>query len=238
MDKYFDTVYFRDEFGERSYPQKLCDHLIARLINPHFKRDTTCMHLLDIGHGKGSHLFGFLRRGFEVSGLDKRIYFQQDVENIELKQCDIEKENFPFPKSCFDIAFSKSVLEHIANSDHFLAEIYRILKPGGIAIVMTPDWGSQYKSFWNDHTHVKAWTRKGLQNALDIHGFDNTECTLFRQLPVLWRFPFLTLLSDITALLPESFKWKDKEERLFRKWIRFSKEKMLLAKAVKPFNNS
>ena len=98
---------------------------------------------------------------------------------------------------------------------------------------MCPDWGSQYKVFWDDYTHVKAWTRKGLQDALVMHGFNDVNVSLFRQLPITWRFPILNILCAITSVLPESFKWKDKEEKLFRTWIRFSKEKMLLATGTK-----
>lgn len=36
-------------------------------------------------------------------------------------------------------------------------------------------------------------------------------------------------LTKVIALLPDSLKWKDKEEKQFRCLIRFSKEYMLLA---------
>ena len=69
--------------------------------------------------------------------------------------------------------FSKSVIEHVENADNILSETYRVLKQNGIIIFLTPDWGTQYKVFWDDYTHVKAWTRKALQNALLIHNFNN-----------------------------------------------------------------
>ena len=108
-----------------------------------------------------------------------------------------------------------------------------MLKIGGIAIIMTPDWGSCYKDFWNDHTHVKPWTRKSLQNVMRIKGFNQVQCEYFRQLPILWKHPCLNYLCDIVSLLPDSLKWKDNKEEQHRKFIRFSKEKMLLAVGVK-----
>jgi len=110
----------------------------------------------------------------------------------------------------------------------------RVLKPGGLAILLTPDWRSQAAFFWDNYTNVKPWTRKGLQNALKLFGFEEVECILFRQLPWVWKYPFLEKLCDLIALLPDSWKWRDKEEKEFREWIRFSKEKMLPAKSIKP----
>ena len=72
---------------------------------------------------------------------------------------------------------------------------------------------------------LKTWTRKGLQDALWMKNFKDVDCRLFRQLPILWKYPILNILADITSLLPENLKWKDKEEKIFREWIRFSKEK-------------
>ena len=93
---------------------------------------------------------------------------------------------------------------------------------------MTPDWGTQYKTFWDDYTHVQAWTRKSLQNCMKMHNFEEVGCSLMRQLPILWKYPSLNLLSDIVSFLPERFKWKDKNEEIFNTFIRFSKEKMLV----------
>ena len=233
MGSYLKTFYFRDEYDENAYPQKLCDYLIRTIIKPYYN-DITNKTFLDIGSGKGNHLVGFSRHGLKVFGLDKRNECIKVLNQFDIRKCDIEKEVFPFEENSMDLAYSKSVLEHVVNVDNFLSETYRVLKPGGLAILMCPDWETQYKIFWDDYTHVKAWTRKGLQNAMKIHNFTEVKCTLFRQLPILWKYAFLSVLSDFTALLPESFKWRDKEKRNFREWIRFSKEKMLLATAVKP----
>jgi 2-polyprenyl-3-methyl-5-hydroxy-6-metoxy-1,4-benzoquinol methylase len=233
MSNYLETIYFRDEYSEGKYPQKLCDYLLDSIIKPYFDGEVEGKSLVDVGSGKGNHLVGFGRRGLEVSGIDKRSECIDVLKDFDIRDSDIEHDKFPFDENSVDIVFSKSVLEHVSNADNFLSEIFRILKPGGLAVLMTPDWGTQHKIFWDDYTHVKAWTRKGLQNALKMHNFNQVECSLFRQLPLIWKYPKLNILCDITSILPESFKWKDKEESEFREWIRFSKEKMLLAKGVK-----
>jgi SAM-dependent methyltransferase len=234
VGNFLKTVYHRDEAHENAYPQKLVDQIIKTIIEPFFT-EAKGKKVLDIGSGSGMHLVGFRRRGFDVYGLDKRDECVQVLDDFDIRSCDVETEPFPFESNSFDIAYSMSVIEHITDTSKFITEVIRILKPGGLAIIMCPDWVShRYKSYWDDYTHVRVWTRKSLQNALVWHGFNSVECVLFRQLPILWKYPFLSFLSDLTSLLPESFKWKDKQEMDHRAWIRFSKEKMLLATASKP----
>ena len=220
MNKYLETIYFRDEQKENDYPQKLCDYLIKNFIGW-----TIGKSLLDVGSGKGNHLKAFSRRGLETKGVD----FKPECLSNNIYECNLEMEQLPFGDNTFDIVFSKSVLEHVVNANNFLSESLRVLKRGGIAILMTPDWNTQHEMFWDDYTHVKAWTRKSLQNAMRINGFDEVESILFRQLPILWKYPCLKILCYLTSLLPRSLKWKGKEEKFDNKWIRFSKEKMILA---------
>lgn len=233
MPNYLETHYFRDEYSETAYPQRLCDFIVSRHIRPHVG-NVEQKTILDVGCGKGNHLVAFARRGLVALGLDKRKECLEALDQFDIRECDLERDPFPFDTGSLDIVFSKSVIEHVEHADNFLKETHRVLKPGGLAILMTPDWKTQAHMFWDDYTHVKPWTRKGLQNALKIHGFEKVESVLFRQLPLLWKYPVLERVADVIALAPESWKWRDRDESAFREWIRFSKEKMLLATAVKP----
>ncbi len=231
MTGYLETHYKASEAGVKDYPQLLCDHInrefFASLGPLHGKR------LLDIGSGKGNHLLGFSRAGIQVTGVDKRSECVSVSKDLTIVQCDIESEPLPFPDETFDFVYSKSVIEHVQNTDAFLAQSFRVLKRPGMAVVMTPDWESQYKHFWDDHTHVRPFTRKSLQNALALNGFTNVDCRFFYQLPFLWKYPaFKPLLTPVTWL-PDSFKWKDARQSEHRKIVRFAKEKMLLAVGYK-----
>lgn len=44
-------------------------------------------------------------------------------------------ERWPFENDKFDVVFSSQVIEHLHNTRLFVEEIYRVLKPGGTAIV-------------------------------------------------------------------------------------------------------
>src|ERR1700683_883679 len=54
--------------------------------------------------------------------------------------CDLS-QRLPFPDQDFDVVYHSNVLEHIRRDDAlpFLRECFRILKPGGILRVATPD---------------------------------------------------------------------------------------------------
>ncbi len=227
MANYLDTIYFRDEYDKKDYPQLLCNHIVEEYLSK--TGSITGKNILDIGSGKGNHLVGFSRLGLESFGIDKRDECVSILDNFTIKECDIECERFPYEDDAFDYVYSKSVLEHVTNTDNFLSESLRVLRPGGIAVFMTPDWRSQCKFFWDDYTHVKAFTRKSLQDAMTMNGFVNVDCSYFLQLPIVWKHPWIEYITMLIALLPDSFKWKDKEEKEFRRLIRFSKEKMLFA---------
>ncbi|MFA5856740.1 MAG: class I SAM-dependent methyltransferase [Candidatus Pacearchaeota archaeon] len=242
MGKYLEVIYFKQEYSEKDYPQLLCNYVYERFFKEHIKKNNISNpRVLDIGSGKGNHLVSFSRLGMKPTGLDKKeeclaILKDMGFNGIDIKECDIEKDKFPFKDNTFDFIFSKSVLEHVTNTDNFVKEALRVLKPNGIAVFLTPDWKSQRDFFWDDYTHVKAFTRKSLQNAMRINGYSNVTCEYFLQLPIVWKYPILNTLLAPMNLIPNRFKWRDKLESNPRTFIRFSKEKMLLAWGSKPNN--
>jgi SAM-dependent methyltransferase len=49
--------------------------------------------------------------------------------------------HLPFAEGTFDLAFSHALLEHLGDPVAMLREVLRVLKPGGVAGVCSPDWG-------------------------------------------------------------------------------------------------
>lgn len=228
MSNYLDIIYKNRR--KSNYPELLVKYIIRN----YFKRTYITIpfiKLLDIGCGDRTFTkeFGFYK--LEVYGIDKEINTTYRCQHF--KRCDLEKERIPFSKDTFDYIFSKSTIEHIYNTDNFLSEAYRVLKPDGKIIIMTPDWESQHKGFYHDYTHVRPFTRKGLEDGMLIHNFRDVKVEKFYQLPLLWKYPWLKIFVKIVALLPDRLKWKDKDENIHRVWIRFSKELMLLGVGIK-----
>ncbi len=56
-----------------------------------------------------------------------------------------------FPSHCADVIHARSVLEHVLNVGGLLAEIHRVLKPGGQFRVFVPHFSNPY--FYSDYTH-------------------------------------------------------------------------------------
>jgi len=221
MAGYIDTVYDKKVRPRTDYPRELAEYLIRRFgLIPGAR-------LLDAGCGRGDFLRAFADAGIAACGLDREPAGAKTAEGIAVKYADLEKDSFPFSDGTFDVVFSKSVLEHLFNPEKFMAECRRVLKPGGRIIILTPDWVSQMKIFFDDYTHRQPYTPSGLKDLLDIFEFKNTAAELFYQLPVVWKYPALKIFSRLLQFfVPVTLKVKNK-------FVRWSVELMILGTGVK-----
>jgi len=219
---YVSVIYNEEDKPFTLYPDILARYLSARYDMKEGSR------FLDLGCGRGDFLRGFIRCGLNGHGVDRSDAAKSICPEAEILQSDLANEPLPYDDNSFDIVFSKSVLEHFYYPERLVQEIYRILRPGGLVITMVPDWGSMYKTFYDDFTHRTPYTLASLKNMLLINNFKAVEVEKFRQLPFLWTMPWLVWFSRFVALVsPGSLK-------AHSKLIRFSKEVMLLSSAVKP----
>jgi ubiquinone/menaquinone biosynthesis C-methylase UbiE len=65
---------------------------------------------------------------------------------IKIIQSDLNKE-LPIKDNFFDVIISNQVIEHLIDVDLFVEEIYRILKPGGYAVISTENLASWHNIF-------------------------------------------------------------------------------------------
>ena len=56
-------------------------------------------------------------------------------------------EPFPFQDDFFEIVHANQVIEHLKDTDHFIKEIWRVLKPGGYAVICTENLSSWHNIF-------------------------------------------------------------------------------------------
>ncbi|MDK3256475.1 class I SAM-dependent methyltransferase [Blastococcus capsensis] len=115
------------------------------------------MTVLDLGCGEGRHAFEAYRRGAHVVAVD---WGQPEVETTkrwlgaiaeageapsgtryEVVRGDLLR--LPFPDASVDRVMASEVLEHIPDDATAMAEIFRVLKPGGRAAVTVPRYGPE-----------------------------------------------------------------------------------------------
>jgi len=224
---YVEVVYNEQDRPYTTYPEKLTSYLFDRFgLSAGDK-------LLDVGCGRGEFLRGFMDRGVAGHGVDQSRLAERIAPDAIIKTSNLESEGIPFPDNFFDIVYSKSVIEHFHYPEKLVQEMFRVLKPGGIVITLCPDWEFNFKIYFEDYTHRTPFMRSSLRDIQVIHGFDDVRVWRFRQLPVLWgKGKVLLPVAELTRLFVPSFF------KAYSKWIRFSKEIMLLSCATKPESTS
>ncbi len=222
---YVDVIYSIDDRPLTDYPKKLAQYLYNRYsISKNAK-------LLDIGCGRGEFLKGFIDCGVKGFAVDQSSAAIKYCPEAELRNSDIENEGIPYPDNFFDFVYSKSVIEHFYYPERLVNEMHRVLKPGGLAITLVPSWEYNYRIYFEDYSHRTPFMLDSLRDIQIIHGFENVNVEFFYQLPSTWtgkRRGLTKLFAAFTRVLaPYQLK-------KMSKWIRFSKEVMLLSSASKP----
>jgi len=98
--------------------------------------------VLEIGAGLGTDLAQFAKGGANVTDLDLSAgHLAHAKRNFELRGLKGtfkhgDGERLPFPDNTFDVVYSNGVIHHTPNTKTAIEEIYRVLKPGGKAIIM------------------------------------------------------------------------------------------------------
>ena len=219
--EYLEVHYDTKKRPITNYPGKLANEL-SRKHN--LKINGT---LLEVGVGRPDVAIGFKNLGFQVYGCDlsKTSAIQCKEAGIKFKYVDLFKEKLPYKSNYFDVVYSKSVIEHMIDPLNFIGECFRVLKPGGKIIVLTPDWEANYKIFFDDFTHVRPMSRRSMNFILSMQDSKDLNVYRFRQLPRTWRNPILNGLSSlISHFVPVTTKIK---------FLRWSRELMLAGVATK-----
>ncbi|CAA2160568.1 putative S-adenosylmethionine-dependent methyltransferase/MSMEI_2290 [Methylobacterium brachiatum] len=99
--------------------------------------------VLDIASGDGYGSFIISQVAEQVLGVD--VDFEtvrnsiKEYSSNNLKFVQGKCDSLPVERESFDVVLSFETLEHVEEQEAFLAEIRRALKPGGIAVISTPD---------------------------------------------------------------------------------------------------
>jgi SAM-dependent methyltransferase len=113
--------------------------------------------VLDMGCGGGRHAFALYRRGARVVALDMDATELKDVDAMFGAMADEGEAPeeataaalrgtayaLPFADASFDRVIAAEVLEHLPDDQRAMAELFRVLKPGGLMAVTVPRWGPE-----------------------------------------------------------------------------------------------
>jgi 2-polyprenyl-3-methyl-5-hydroxy-6-metoxy-1,4-benzoquinol methylase len=162
-------VYYRRIMGE-----------IRRLSAPKPRK------LLDIACFDGTLASQFLN-DFEVHGVegDIKACARAVEKGVRAANHDLDK-GLPFPDKMFDSVIAAEIIEHVYDTDKFLMEIARVLKPGGILVLSTPNIAclsnrlrlligaypryAEYKA--GGAGHIRIYTATAIKNQVADNGFN------------------------------------------------------------------
>jgi SAM-dependent methyltransferase len=138
--------------------------------------------ILEIGVGAGTDFIQWLRQGADAFGVDLSVeslaltrqriaaegpaihnadaYLQDDLPPAQRRLQVGDAERLPFADASFDLVYSYGVIHHSPNTTAAIAEIHRVLRPGGEARVMiyhVPSWTGLL--LWGVHSaaRLRPW---------------------------------------------------------------------------------
>lgn len=147
--------------------------------------------VIDVGCGAGRHSFEAYRRGADVIAFDQNAEELADVDTMlqAIGQAGEAPESakaqvvvgdalaLPYPDEAFDSVIASEVLEHIPDDAAAIAELARVLRPGGTLAVTVPRWlpericwllSDEYHA--NEGGHVRVYRASRLRSKLESAG--------------------------------------------------------------------
>jgi SAM-dependent methyltransferase len=147
--------------------------------------------VIDVGCGQGRHSFEAFRRGANVIAFDQNAGDLNDVDEIlqaMKEQGEVPASaraeavkgdalDLPFADGTFDCVIASEILEHVPQDDKAIAELVRVLKPGGALAITVPRWlpervcwalSDEYHA--NEGGHIRIYRADQLRGKVAGHG--------------------------------------------------------------------
>ena len=174
LENYYHDLYAKDKRVHKTGKPRFRDYALNKTLKSYLPKNAS---VLDIGANFGSTLLAFPKsynlEGIELS--ESAANAANKSSRLKIHQTSFEEINLP--NSRFDCIVSLAVIEHIFDINFFLKKISKLLKPGGIVVLMTGDyssWSAQNLShnwhLYHSGGHLHFFSKKSLHYALNQHG--------------------------------------------------------------------
>jgi 2-polyprenyl-3-methyl-5-hydroxy-6-metoxy-1,4-benzoquinol methylase len=169
------SIYRYSHIKRREYIEKKINTWLTR------KNIDRVDKLLDLGCGDGNHLSYLQNYAKNTYGSDYNLtrLVRSSLRFPEATFFLADLLNYPSKQNFFDLIFFHHVIEHIENDISALENIYKILSPGGLLFLGTPNEGSAWWQFAyriqpemrTQTDHVQFFTADSLKSKLEKVGF-------------------------------------------------------------------
>lgn len=174
--------------------------------------------LLDLGSSDGETLnhIAQLRPDLALCSADKYGQPQNYPARCEFQRLDFTTDRLPWPDRSLDAVTCMHVIEHLDSLDNLLAEIARVLKPGGCAYFETPHpktvdlpsaAGKFTLNFFDDATHVRVVPMTELARQLEPCGLQVEAQGVSRNWLFAAAHPFFSLLPESRKKFTARVHW-------------------------------
>lgn len=176
----YDEGYYRCREATRDFAVEA--ELLYRLLAP-----GPDSRILEVGCGGGAFLSFLEGRGHRPTGVDVLEEALEAARRIAPRSevLAADAASLPFADASFDRLVSQHLVEHLEDFSSTLAEWGRVLAPGGVMAVCTPNRLYPCPSLFDDPGHVHVYDPDELKRAVEEGGFAVREC--FTVFPHLWK---------------------------------------------------
>jgi SAM-dependent methyltransferase len=134
---------------------------------------------LDVGCATGALLAALRDRGWEATGVEicaPAAAYGRERYGLDIRACDLASAGFP--DASFELVHASHLIEHLNDPAAFLGEAARLLAPGGLLALTTPNvdgfqarlLGARWRSAIYDHLYL--FSARTLTELLASRGFE------------------------------------------------------------------
>lgn len=187
--------YFEDVMAVEAEAQRRHGEALARQAEERLGRRG---RFLDVGCGRGEVVRAAQERGWQAEGCDlsaEFVRYAREVNGVEAHAATLEQMRYP--TASFDAVTLVEVIEHLYEPAETVRELSRVVRPGGLVYLSTPNEESVYQSLgnlyykargrdwvvnlcptWNLY-HVQGFSPRSLRYLLERNDFEIEELVVY-----------------------------------------------------------